>query len=435
MATKDERRPVDEIAEEILGICAFARDRGGRIYVYENGVYRPGGEKAIERAVIDVLTLHGERHHWTSHKGREVVVYITLQCRDLWQAPPATTLNLRNGLLDVATRVLHPHSSDHLSAVQLPVDFDSKATCPAWDSFISDVFPRDSQHLGYQIVALAMLPDRSQQYAVLLLGDGGNGKSTYLCGVVSFLGKENVTTLSLHQIEEEKFARAELHGKLANVCPDIPSSRLASTAIFKAITGGDMLTAEHKFKEPFLFTPFAKLIFSCNRPFPSNDDSAGFHQRWRVIPFARQLRGAAVEISRDELDTRLADPRELSGLLNKALDALAEVRKRGVDVTTSMRDAAKRFLRVVNPIAAWMDANTVNDPNGIIAKRKLIDAYNRGAARDGCSPVTDRAFGDEMRRSRPDVRSAQRRVRGQQKDVYVGLTMAHRAADRSKLVR
>jgi len=49
---------------------------------------------------------------------------------------------------------------------------------------------------------------------------------------------------------------------LANVCPDLPAADLAGTSVFKAITGGDRLTGERKYHDPFEFTPYARLIFS-----------------------------------------------------------------------------------------------------------------------------------------------------------------------------
>ncbi len=434
-ADGSDQLPIPEIAERIMAAQSFAHDRGGSIYVYSRGLYLPEGERAIERAVVDVLSQHGTRNQWSSFKGRETVTYIALHCPALWDTPQSDTLNVRNGLLDLATRVLRPHSHKHLSTVQLPVDFDPEATYSAWDSFISDVFPTDSQHLGYEILALAMVPDRSQQRAVLLMGDGGNGKSTYLAGISSFLGSENTSALTLHQIEGERFARAELAGKLANVCADIPSDRLASTAMFKAITGGDHIMAEYKFKNAFKFRPFVKLIFSCNRPFTSNDDSQAFLQRWWVIPFEHVFRATPSEIPREELIARLSNPRELSGVLNKALDALPQVRRRGLDVTPSTVDAARRFHRTANPIIAWIDANTVADPRGFALKRELIDECNRDAVRDGRPKVTDKAFGEAMRRARPTVRSAQRRQHSEVKEIYAGLRMTDRTEVALKLVR
>ena len=44
-------------------------------------------------------------------------------------------------------------------------------------------------------------------------------------------------------------------GILANIVPDLPSTDLTSTSIFKALTGGDELLGERKFETSFEFTP------------------------------------------------------------------------------------------------------------------------------------------------------------------------------------
>jgi putative DNA primase/helicase len=432
--TNDRGRvAVTDIADEIRAAEAFAHDRAGNIYTYSNGVYRRGGEKLIEQRVIGVLARRKASKQWTSHKGREAVAYIGLHCPALWDSPPSNLLNLENGLLDVKTHVLRPHRRDHFTTIQLPITFDPTAQSPAWDWFISEVFPADSHHIAYEIVALAMIPNRSLGRAVLLVGEGGNGKTTFLLALTSLLGgEENVSSLTLHQIESERFARAELFGKLANICADIPSDRLASTAMFKAITGGDHIMAEQKFRDPFMYRPFAKLIFSCNQPFTSHDDSLAFLQRWYVIPFDRAFRDTAAELPREELVRMLTEPTERSGVLNKALVVLSQVSSRGLDVTPTMDVAAGQFHRATNWIASWINENTVVETGAIAVKREVIDACKTDAVRDGRPPVSDKAFGHTMRTVRLEIESAQRMVEGQLKDVYVGLRLR---VGRSALLR
>lgn len=76
-------------------------------------------------------------------------------------------------------------------------------------------------------------------------------------------------------------------GKLANICPDLPSKHLEETSIFKQITGGDTVSAEYKFKDSFDYVPFARLVFSANEPPRSDDAGYAFTQRWVVVPFLR----------------------------------------------------------------------------------------------------------------------------------------------------
>jgi len=231
-------------------------------------------------------------------------------------------LNVTNGLLRICDRKLLPHSPEHLSPIQLLVKFEPHAKCPQTDNFVAEVFPKDAQSLAWEITAWLMCPNTSIQKGILLVGDGGNGKSRWLAQQRTFLGKNNTSGISLHKLESDRFAPSRLIGKLANICPDLPSNHLSGTSTFKAITGGDTITAEYKLKDSFDFVPYARLVFSANHLPRSEDASKAFFDRWLVVPFDRTFRGTAHEIPSAELDARLSDPAELSGLLNRALDVL-----------------------------------------------------------------------------------------------------------------
>ncbi|MCX6630819.1 MAG: hypothetical protein NTW28_24650, partial [Candidatus Solibacter sp.] len=171
-----------------------------------------------------LLAHRGQSDWWTSHRQNEVVEYIRVDAPAIWPVPPLGVLNCANGLLDLATGELRDHDPSFLSPVQLPVHYDPDATCPAWLRFARQTFPSDAPDLAWEIATWLMTPDTSIEKALLFHGEGGNGKSTYLSGLTSFLGGWNCTNLSLHKLEAGRFAAARLVGKLANICPDLPSA-------------------------------------------------------------------------------------------------------------------------------------------------------------------------------------------------------------------
>ena len=142
---------------------------------------------------------------------------------------------------------------------------------------------------------------------------------------IQFVGGENVCHLSLQRLESDRFSPARLYGKLAKYT-DLPSDRLSISAMFKAITGCDRITAEIKYRDSFEFTPFARLLFSANRLPASNDASQAFFDRWLIVPFPKRFRHMRGEAPRHILQARWCAHRELSGALNKALDGLERVR-------------------------------------------------------------------------------------------------------------
>jgi putative DNA primase/helicase len=277
-----------------------------------------------------------------------------------------------------------------------------------------------------------MLPNTSIQKAVLLSGEGANGKSVFLNLLVTFLGRSNASAVSLHRLESNRFSVARLIGKLANICPDLPSEHLAGTSVFKAITGGDSLQAEYKHRDSFDFIPFARLVFSANHLPRSQDSSHAFFRRWLVVPFLRTFEPHE-QIPRRILDARLLAARELSGLLNRALDALPRLNdQRGFSEPASVRDAWRDFHATTDPLAVWLDQYTIDDPNGYVPMDTLRASYNAHAARRGQPGMNKTAFGRALRRLRPEVKDKQRTVGGQPKWCYAGISL--RADDQGEQV-
>lgn len=139
---------------------------------FERGCYRPCGDARIARRMKRFLEQTGHTKSWTIHRMREVTEYLRVDAPDLWDRPLASVINLTNGLLDVKTGTLSPHSPCHLSPVQLPVAFDPSATCPLWESFTARVLPMDCQTLPFEVVASAMRGEILDQKAVLFVGAG-----------------------------------------------------------------------------------------------------------------------------------------------------------------------------------------------------------------------------------------------------------------------
>ena len=128
------------LADAILEWDHFAQDAGARLYVYLDGVYIPRGEKYVATKTKHLLEAWGLTKAWSSFRASEVAEYIRTDARMLWERPPLDTLNVQNGLLNVETRELRPHSPDFLSSVQLLVKYDPATTCPHTELFISTTF-------------------------------------------------------------------------------------------------------------------------------------------------------------------------------------------------------------------------------------------------------------------------------------------------------
>lgn len=416
------RGVVPALADIIEDAEHFAQDEGGNLLRYGDGRYVPA-EHWVAREVRGILEDRDATKEWRDSVTRHLANYMGLIAPKLWDRPPTDTINVENGLVEVATGTLAPHSASYLTSVQLPIQFDVAATCPAIDQFVHETFPEDAFDLAFELLALAMVPDPSIQKVVLLLGSGGNGKSVFLRLMQRFIGPENYSTVPLQRLEDDRFSASRVHGKLANICADLPASDLQDSSMLKSITGGDHLTVERKYHDSYNLHPFCKLFFSANEPPRTPDASEGFFQRWVVVPFDRSFRNEDTEVPSGELDARLQAPEELSGALNRALAARRSITTAGLFEPLSTIAAREAFRAVTDPVSVWIDQQTLSAPGAFVLKSRLLEEYNSHAISVGRPIMTAQRFGRALHRSRPDLQPGQRSRAGKRVEAWLDITL------------
>lgn len=360
---------------------------GELLHVYQDGAYRPDGVQWARRRIVEVL---GD--DWTRSRSDEVLGHLRDGAAALLERPPLDVINTRNGLLDVHTGRLARHDADLLTPVQIGAAYEPDACCPIFDSYLDDVLPEDARTVFLELVAYLTTPDNRLQRAVMLLGSGANGKSVAAGVLAALLGDSNVSAIPLHKLDEDRFALAALYGKLANVFADLDARALRSSSVFKAVVGGDRLDAERKFRPPFTFTPYARLVFSANVVPPTSDSSDGFFRRWLTIPFERKI----TKPDR-RLTNKLTTSNELSGLLNRALPLMADLRARGDFATAdSIQRAGDEFRVHADSVAGFLDEQCTIAGNAEIAQPRLARAYREWCTTNGRGALSTARFNERL---------------------------------------
>jgi putative DNA primase/helicase len=390
---------------------------GGRqLYAFRSGAYVLA-EDFLRGEITKRL---GEQ--WKARRSDEVIAYLTQSSRPLWETPPLDRIAVENGILSIGDRKLTAAPPEFLSPVRIRAAYDPAAHCGAVERFLAQIFP-DGADLLYEIVGHLMVPEQRQR-AFLLIGGGGNGKSTVLRLITAFLGRENVSAVALHALEENRFATADLYGKLANVFADLDARALTSTGVFKSITDGDPIRAEHKHRAAFFFIPYARLVFSANEPPPTVDSSTAFFDRWVTLPFEARIRGSQQERQQDELLAELTAPNELSGLLNHALDGLDRLnRTHSFTATAGTSRASEAFRVSADSVAGFLADQSQTDAEARTTRAALWHAY-----RDWCAENNRRALSSQRlhRRVRELVPSLDEvTVKGS--PTYIGIQLTENA--------
>ena len=380
-----------QLAEQLRSKTPIATAASSQLHVYRRGAYRPDGERDLRERITAIL---GDE--WKRNRADEAVGFLRDSAPRLWAEPPRDKINVANGILDLGSGQLEPHHPDFLSPIQIAAVFDPEATCPEIDRFLASVLAPELIPLIHELAGYLIAPDNSLQAAFMFLGEGANGKSTLLSLLTHLLGVGNVATVALHRLDEDRFAVAELEGKLANVFADLDARALQASSMFKAITGGDAISGERKYAPAFSFRPYARLLYSANEPPPTPDSSDAFFRRWTIIPFERRF--APHEADRGLLG-KLTVPGELSGLLNHGLRALPALRERGVFAKTdATQRAAERFRVDSDSVAGFLGECCAMDPDARTARSRLFDAY-----RAWCTDNNRRALGKQRFNRRVEV--------------------------------
>jgi P4 family phage/plasmid primase-like protien len=305
-------------------------------------------------------------------------------------------INLQNGLFNLKTGQLEPHSPDYISIIQLPITYDSDAECPAIDKFVSEVLQPMHHDVIYEIIGYCMVPDTRIEKSVMFLGKGANGKSVMLSMISTFLGSRNTAAESLHALESDPYSLAELYGKLANIFPDLASKAIYENSTFKMLSGNEHeIRAQRKYEHPFKFKNTARLIFSANNLPPAPNGDYAYYRRWIPIKFPYTFEGDAAD---KNLINKITTDEEMSGLFNKCVSRLQKVLnecKYSYDLST---DEVEIMYKInSDPIAAFVDEMVIYS-DGDTLKAVMYKEYVDWCGRNGIEYAADNAFARRFRK-------------------------------------
>jgi putative DNA primase/helicase len=231
-------------------------------------------------------------------------------------------INIKNGTFVITpeTQYLRGFDRNDFITHQLGFAYDPDATADKFQKYLDRVLPNKelqmilAEFIGYVFVKQKTL---KLEKALILYGSGANGKSVFFEIVIALLGPDNVSNYSLHSLTNENgYYRARLTDKLINYASEL-SPKMDST-FFKQLVSGEPIEARLPYKDPFLISDYAKLIFNTNILPREIENNEAFYRRFTLVPFM-------VTIPEEERDASLAQTiinEELAGIFNWVLTGL-----------------------------------------------------------------------------------------------------------------
>ena len=328
-------------------------------------------------------------------------------------------INMTNGMLDWKNDKILDHDPEYYSQIQVPVTYDREAKFPKWKRALKEWLPDENTRKFLQeYIGYCLIPDTSRHKAVILYGDGSNGKSTFLEIISELFGDDNINNTSLKKLPQ-KFELAYVRDLLVNICSDIDPNYIKESSALKSMIAGDKLRGEHKYGKSFDFRPVVRLLFSANEIPKSRDKSYAWYRRFEFVEFPNKFKEDDPEY---ELRYKNKLLEELPGIFNWALEGLRRLsRNEKFTISKPMKRLKRRYEQKNDTVIAFLEDCTKTEPESYISIRGLYSEYTLYCENNGLKPQSKRTFSSRVKNEGYTVK--QKKIEGKNKKCFHPLNL------------
>lgn len=347
MSASDKALRVHEHYGEALAVDA----NGQLLSRYENGIWKNIPAATFSRNVADLF----QRLRAPFSSGKIASVVETLKLIIPQQAAPARRLiGFRNGVLDTQSGIFSPHHKSHWLRTLCDVDFTPpvegemlETHAPNFWRWLDRAAGKNPQKRDVILAALFMVLANRYDWQLFLevTGPGGSGKNILAEIATLLAGEDNATSADIDTLEDPR-KRASLIGFSLIRLPD-QEKWSGDGAGLKAITGGDVVSVDPKYQNPYSTHIPAVILAVNNNPMRFTDRSGGVSRRRVIIHFPEQ-------IAPEERDPQLRDKiaRELAVIVRQLMQkfsdpmtarALLQLQQNSDEALNIKRDADPTF--------------------------------------------------------------------------------------------
>lgn len=326
-----------------------------RIYVYDDGVYTLIDYEKLNSIIMAELT------NPTKNMRTEMREYIINYADDTEQTNYNHIL-FNNCIYDLIENKMLPITPGTVFLNKINHNYnDAAEPVEIIDTVLNNLSCGDAEvrELLLEIIGYTFYRRNKLGKFFVLVGDGSNGKSTYLDMIKYLLGNSNVSSVPLQDLVQDKFSTWQLTDKLLNIGDDIDREFVPNTGKFKKLVTGETVMAEKKGQDQYPLSYYGKFIFSCNEIPRINDKTDGLKRRMVIIPLNAKFDQSSNFIP--FVDEQLQDTRAMEYLLKLSLDALVKLLTKGTFTIPQVVTAATEEYHIQNDtILQYLSENTID---------------------------------------------------------------------------
>ena len=361
------------------------------IYVYMDGAYRNVSDTEFKGFIKSFIP-------YQLRKTRDVNEVYTDLTTDLkfidYESlnDDENIINFQDGILNLDTMKLMPHSPKILSTVQIPANYrdveNTDIKAPVFEKYMMTLIDENAELYVLLMQCLGLIISNVKCYrtkkSLMLFGAGNTGKSQLKRLAETLVGDKNINTIDLKELNE-RFGTASLYQKRLVGCNDMSFQRIADMSIFKQITGGDKIKVEFKNKTSFSYLYKGFLWFNCNKmPLFGGDDGKWVYDR--IMPVHCKN-----VIPDDKKDPNLFEKmwEEKDAIIRQAIFFLNQLRNNNYrfDEPAALQESRKIYEIENNTLLSFVDeccfVCTQSIPSKKLKKSEFKKAYYRWCDMNG----------------------------------------------------
>ncbi len=419
--------------EKLFVERTLIRRVGSTLYMYNGAYYQAKTANEIKTVIRvflrDVLEEKGEVSQIKNveeflQTNAEIEVTDTTRYEHL--------ICMENGILNLRTRELIPHTTSIFTTWQLRAEYNQTAECPIFLTFLNQITGGDQdlmQRIVEMIGYILLSPGNEAKRFFVLQGKGDTGKSVLGSLIASFFDETLVSSIDASRLGD-RFSLSAMVSTRVCIAMDLTDAALKeqSVAILKQITGNDLVTVEQKYHDPYAARIKTKIIWGTNHILRANSSDNAFTRRIMLIPFK-------YPVPKDQQDPFLLErlEAERSGIFLLALRGYTAFYSRGGmqfwgddKFTFQSSQDGDESEDLETGVEAFVDQYCIDCPDAFVSTNSLHQSYLAFCEINAYPGYENRqqfssALGKVFQRKHPTALRKKQRVDGEPMNGYSGI--------------
>jgi putative DNA primase/helicase len=314
------------------------------------------------------------------------------------------TLNCRNGVVDLRSGKLFPHSKDRLLTKMAEASLVPGASRTRWIEFLGYIMGGDQSRVDLLQRGIgASASGAPWQYLIFLYGSGANGKSVFLEVVsrilASYAGEAAQGLLLQKKNEAHPTEVADLMGKRFVTSEEMDQSSVLDEGRVKRLTSGRPIKARFMREDLFEFRPTHKLWFAVNHKPRVRGQDEGIWRRIKLVPFEVQI---PPEKRRDFEEVVQGFLQERDGIFAWIVEGCLRWQKEGLGASEAVDAAHEQYRTSMDDFGQFLEDCVAIAPDATadfcrVRSSDLYGAYAKWCEEGGVrKPMSQTAFSLRM---------------------------------------